>query len=211
MATTPEVSYKRIVEAYSSLGDIDGIQSPAYDVSTLPAQWLSRVKVPGRELPDDELWQVDEAELMTLEDYDEIVTEGFGPWLQRILPGAAPGEHRGVQQVRKDHPRCACTLPGEGDRPFTPAVGTIPYEYFCGGRSMKTFLIDLFRHADKVQAAMDAALPVLIENLRGVIRGLRPHGRMGRGLALGQRVHIPASVGTLRLSILQGDGGGGIG
>jgi uroporphyrinogen-III decarboxylase len=54
--------------------------------------------------------------------------------------------------------------------PFTPAVATIPYEYFCGGRSMKEFLLDLFRHGDKVQAAMDAALPVLIENMRQVIR-----------------------------------------
>ena len=56
--------------------------------------------------------------------------------------------------------------------PFTPAVATIPYEYFCGGRSMKEFLLDLFRHGDKVQAAMDAALPVLIENMRAAIRGL---------------------------------------
>ncbi len=51
VATTPEVSYQRIIEAYTSLGDIDGIQSPAYDVSTLSIQWLSRVKVPGRDLP----------------------------------------------------------------------------------------------------------------------------------------------------------------
>ncbi len=55
---------------------------------------------------------------------------------------------------------------------MTPAVATIPYEYFCGGRSMKEFLLDLFRHGDKVQAAMDAALPVLIENMRQTIRGL---------------------------------------
>ena len=37
--------------------------------------------VPGRELPADELWQVDEAEIMKLEDYDKIVDQGFGPWL----------------------------------------------------------------------------------------------------------------------------------
>jgi uroporphyrinogen-III decarboxylase len=51
-------------------------------------------------------------------------------------------------------------------------VATIPYEYFCGGRSLKEFLLDLYRNGDKVQAAMDAAVPVLIDNMRRTIKGL---------------------------------------
>jgi hypothetical protein len=176
VATTPEVSYQRIIEAYTGLGDIDGIQSPAYDVSTLPAMWLSRVKVPGRELPDDELWQVDEAELMTLEDYGAIVSEGFGPWLDRYYAERLPGNAEAFARFAKTIPDALALCREKGVVPFTPAVGTIPYEYFCGGRSMKVFLLDLFRHADKVQAAMDAALPVLIEQLRQTIRAF---GLMG--------------------------------
>jgi uroporphyrinogen-III decarboxylase len=41
---------------------------------------------------------------------------------------------------------------------------------------MKEFLLDLFRHPDQVQAAMDAALPVLVEQMREVIRGLNLMG-----------------------------------
>jgi uroporphyrinogen-III decarboxylase len=41
---------------------------------------------------------------------------------------------------------------------------------------MRSFLLDLFRHPDRLQAAMDAALPVLIERTRDVIRNL---GLMG--------------------------------
>ena len=52
---------------------------------------------------------------------------------------------------------------------MAPAVATIPYEYFCGGRSMKEFL-DLFRHADQVHAAMETALPALVEQMRQTIR-----------------------------------------
>ena len=51
VATTPDRAYEIIIEAYSSLGEIEAIQSPAYDVSTLPVMWLSRVKAPGREFP----------------------------------------------------------------------------------------------------------------------------------------------------------------
>ena len=53
--------------------------------------WLARVKVPGRDLPDDELWQMDEPELMKVEDYDAILAEGFGPWLARYYKERLPG------------------------------------------------------------------------------------------------------------------------
>ncbi len=44
IATNPPVSRQTVVDAYTGLGDIDGIQSPAYHVCTLCIQWLSRVK-----------------------------------------------------------------------------------------------------------------------------------------------------------------------
>ena len=47
IATNPAVSRQTVVDAYTGLGDIDGIQSPAYHVCTLSMQWLSKVKVPG--------------------------------------------------------------------------------------------------------------------------------------------------------------------
>ena len=114
IATNPAVSYRTIIDAYTGLGEIDGIQSPAYHVCTLSIQWLSRVKVPGRDLPDDELWQVDEAEIMTLDDYDAIVDEGFGPWLDRYYAERLPGTARGVRRLRADHPRRSGAVPGEG-------------------------------------------------------------------------------------------------
>ena len=176
IATNPVVSRQTVVDAYTGLGDIDGIQSPAYHVCTLSIQWLSKVKVPGRDLPDDELWQVNESEIMKLEDYDAILAEGFAPWLDRYYRERLPGTLEEFASFVATIPGALALCRDRGVVPMTPAVATIPYEYFCGGRSMKEFLLDLFRHGDKVQAAMDEALPVLIENMRGVIRGL---GLMG--------------------------------
>jgi hypothetical protein len=170
IATNPSVSRQTIIDAYQSLGDIDGVQSPAYHVVTLSIQWLSKVKVPGRELTEHELWQVDEAELMKLEDYDAILSEGFAPWLDRYYRERLPGTLETMAEFASTVPVALALCRERGIVPFTPAVATIPYEYFCGGRSMKEFLLDLFRHGDKVQAAMDDALPVLIERMRGVIR-----------------------------------------
>ncbi|MCL5735919.1 MAG: uroporphyrinogen-III decarboxylase [Actinobacteria bacterium] len=172
VASTPEVSYKRIIAAYTGLGDIDGIQSPAYDVSTLGIQWLSRVSVPGRELPDTDLWQVNEGEIMTSDDYDLIIAEGFASWLERYYVERLPGTIEAFNRFVKTVPDALALCQEKGIVPFTPAVTTIPYEYFSGGRSLKLFLLDLFRQGDKVQAAMDAAMPVLIERARQTIRGL---------------------------------------
>lgn len=176
VATDPVVSPQTIIEAYAGLGEIDSIQSPAYHVVTLSIQWLSRVKVPGRDLPEHEMWQVDEMQIMTEEDYDLIVAEGFGPWLERYYRERLPG-------TRETFDTWAQTIPGvlqacreRGIVPLAPLVATIPYEYFCGGRSMKEFLLDLYRRADKVQAAMDSALPVLIDAMRQTIRGLNAVG-----------------------------------
>lgn len=53
-----------------------------YALSTL---WLSKVKVPGIDLPDDELWQMDEREVMTFDDYEKIVETGYGPWVEDFM------------------------------------------------------------------------------------------------------------------------------
>jgi hypothetical protein len=176
MSTDPAISYPTMIAAYTGLGEIDGIQSPTYHVSSLSIQWLSHVKVPGRELADDELWQVDETELMTSEDYDAILSEGFAPWLDRYYAERLPGTTEAFDQWAKTIPEAMAACEAKGIVPMTPAVATIPYEYFCGGRTMKAFLLDLYRNGDKVQEAMDAAAPVLEDRMREVLRALKPMG-----------------------------------
>jgi hypothetical protein len=165
-----------MVEAFAKLGDLDGAQHASYNVHSLSMLWLSKLKIPGRDLPENELWQVQEEELMTIADYDSIVDEGYGPWLEgyfaKHLPDARPAFGAWAQTL----PAAFQAWQEKGIVVFSPVVTTIPYELFCGARSMKEFILDLNRRPDKVQAAMDVAAPVLEEQLRGAIRGF---GLMG--------------------------------
>ena len=52
----------------------------------LTAQWMSHLAVPGKELPEDSLWQVMEAEVMTHEDYDFIIEKGWKKFVNKYLP-----------------------------------------------------------------------------------------------------------------------------
>ena len=83
-----EYCFEVQLDALDRLGYIDGV-----NLSTggrigpiLSALWLSRVAVPGVELPDDTLWQVMEAEVMTLADYDVILEKGWKPFVHDYLP-----------------------------------------------------------------------------------------------------------------------------
>jgi len=89
--TDPQIAYRTMIEVFSGLGELDGIQHANYNVHLLSTIWLSRLKIPGRDLGENDAWQVEEIELMTPEDYDAILDEGFGPWLERYFAERLPG------------------------------------------------------------------------------------------------------------------------
>ncbi len=169
--TDPVVAYKTMVEVFTGLGELDGIQHAGYNVNLLSIIWLSKVKIPGRDLGENDDWQVQESELMTEADYDAIIDEGFGSWVERYYAERLPGVAEGFGGFVQTLPDAFAAWREKGVVVFSPVVTTIPYEYFCGGRSMQKFMLDLHRRPDKVQAAMDASMPFLKEQMRQLIRG----------------------------------------
>jgi uroporphyrinogen-III decarboxylase len=144
----------------------DGINAlPAGRITVaLSALWLSRVAVPGRELPEDGLWQVNEAEVMGLEDYDDVVERGWtaflADYLPRIIDAAELQADR--QWVRDNLAAVIAGFRGRGYVPISYGAISIPFEYLCGGRSMQQFFQDLYRIPDKVELSMDVMLPDLV-------------------------------------------------
>lgn len=180
--TKPEVAYPTIIKAFSGLGDIDGIQHASYSVASLSTMWLSKVRWPGRDLPDNELWQVDEAELMTAGDYDLIARDGYGDWLERFIPRAGLEEEFALY---RDHfvpslPEAFAAWEAVGIPVLAPVMFTIPFETFCGGRSLRQFILDLHRIPDRVEAAIQATMPFVLDAMRHAIRVLGLSGcRLG--------------------------------
>ncbi|MBQ3302259.1 MAG: hypothetical protein IJH04_08990, partial [Eggerthellaceae bacterium] len=64
---------------------IDSIHSPAMCLETLGILWLSKVAVPGKDLPDNEVWQLLEAQRMNEDDYRKIIDRGYLKWLYAYL------------------------------------------------------------------------------------------------------------------------------
>jgi len=99
----PQARVDATLAAMERLGDLDGINAVAAGRITpaLSRMWLSRVAVPGRDLPEDSLWQVDEAEVMTI----SRIT-------RRSSPRAGPPSCAAISPASSTRPSSRRTAPG---------------------------------------------------------------------------------------------------
>ncbi|MBC7252079.1 MAG: hypothetical protein H5T62_17605 [Anaerolineae bacterium] len=170
----PEAALQVTLAAMDRLGGFDGanLAGGGNIAISLTGLWLSHIAVPGRELPPDSLWQVQEAEVMTVEDYDTIINKGWNAFLMEYLPrvvdmaefGAAmawsAANAARIQQLYREHGYVVVC--------DAPIMVNIPFEPLCGGRSMVKFFLDLHRIPDKVEAAMQVILAETLESIEAV-------------------------------------------
>lgn len=159
----PEAAISARLETMKKIGGFDGcLWVGSAPTALQAAAWLSHVRVPGKELPDDSLWQIEEAEVMTIDDYDKIIENGWNnfmmSYLPRVIDMAEFGEQ--ISWNINNGPRLMQLYRDNGyvgilDSGLMPII---PFESFCGGRSMQKFMFDLYRIPDKVEAAMKVSL-----------------------------------------------------
>jgi uroporphyrinogen-III decarboxylase len=124
--------------------------------------------IPGRDLPEDAIAQIDERELFSRDDYDRIASLGWnrfwdehyeqmsGKSLKRL--GAV--QHQLLQRYCREKQVCE-------DRGIPVLLGAAVDSVmmaFSLSRTLTQFTLDLYEVPDKVQAAMDASCDDLILN-----------------------------------------------
>lgn len=166
------------IQATNMIGDVDGVQAPLSSPEGLPTLWLSKIRVPGRELPDDQLWQVLEEELVTQEDYDLILENGFESWYQNFMKTKLDDP---ISRM-KDVVAYGATANARFQEAGYPVVkGTTllsPFEMFCGGRSMEAFLLDdLLEIPEKVEEVFSVVHEFNLTKYENLFRsGAKPYG-----------------------------------
>jgi len=166
----PDARVEVTLQAMDRLGGehgFDGINSlPAGRITAaLSSLWLSRIAVPGRELPDNSLWQVQEAQVINDEDYDTIIDQGWRVFLDSYLPRIIDVKEieENKEWVRNNLASVISQFRDHSYVPISFGATTIPFECLCGGRSMQQFFLDLYRKPDKVKAALDVIQPSLVQ------------------------------------------------
>ena len=144
-ATTDyEMAAQAAVCLMERLETADSIQTPIICPQTLSDLWLSKVSRPGFELPDDELWQVEEAEVVQYDDYQYILDHGYAQFRQEVLANRLKVDFQEINRFARSMPgavRCCA----EAGIPVINSGGNIgtPFEPMCGGRSLENFFVDL--------------------------------------------------------------------
>jgi uroporphyrinogen-III decarboxylase len=157
--TDPDAAFDVALEAMDSLPGLDGSNPLPSGLITpgLTAMWLSKIKVPGIELSDDALWQVEENETMRVEDYDIILNKGWEAFMGEMFSRVQKFDlfERSNAWMMANGPGLAQRYYDRGYALLCCMATSIPFEALCGARSMEKFYFDCYRMPDKVKAALD--------------------------------------------------------
>lgn len=130
------------IKCAEMMGEVDGIQAATSIPFGLPVIWLSRIAVPGEDIPDNELWQVAEAELITQDDYDTILEAGFEPWYQDFMKSKLGDPLTRLAPFGEYNATAIWRFEDAGFPVVKDGSLLTPFEMLCGGRSMEAFLVD---------------------------------------------------------------------
>ncbi|EGO62522.1 uroporphyrinogen decarboxylase family protein [Acetonema longum] len=169
-----KASHRAIFASIRALGDVDGTGGTFAAATMFPLMFYTRIKLPGRELPDDTPWQLDEREMMTVEDYDTILKRGWSTFSRDYLTNRLGIDVDCLSAQLADVPQFMKNFEDAGYLVYTPSASITVNEYLSGGRSFPKFMRDLFKMPDKVEAVLDLILEESLTALRAQIRACKP-------------------------------------
>ncbi len=175
-AVDADVAGAAALATLEKLGDVDAIQFATNLPKLLGMIWLAPVRLPGVDLPEDSLWQLDEQTRIQPEDYDRILEMGWSPWLGEYIGKYLKDEAAANEAIMEAGPRWARECMRRGYVAFNTTNVTVPFEQLSGGRSVKDFMLDLYRMPDKVQAVLDVVMEERMQETRQVVRAVGPYG-----------------------------------
>jgi len=122
--------------------------------------WNSRVLIPGKDLPENSVWQIQERKLVGTEAYDQILSMGYNNFVEQvIMPKIIDPEYRAKYgKYMMDHMPETMGMYIELGIPVLMAGGAataVPFEGLCGMRSMSQFYMDCYKRLDKVKEVSD--------------------------------------------------------
>ncbi|MCR4436030.1 MAG: uroporphyrinogen decarboxylase family protein [Clostridiales bacterium] len=175
LVNRPLWAYEKVIEGIQKLSGVDvyaGLIGSYIQVSG--AMFLTKMKLPGRELPEDALFQYDEVGLMTVEDYDTIIDKGWNAFYSDFVVrrlGYKP------EEFEKSKELLAAMMPKveeAGINLLSGAASGMLFDAVCMGRGMSNFMKDLHRMPDKILEVFDAAMAEMTDDLKKQLDEAKP-------------------------------------
>lgn len=169
--------FKAMLGTFNGLGGFDKLYKPNLFWPMIGGRFCStpvRVLIPGRQLPEDALNQIDERELFTREDYDTLAALGWNAFWDEHYEVMSGG--RTIEQLATSQNRLLDHYIKEVEEyhrqdiyPLFGAYVDSTIMAFSMARTLTQFTMDLYEVPEKVKAAMDASCDDLIQNALDVV------------------------------------------
>ena len=131
---------------------------------------------PGFELDDDASYQFKESCRMEVEDYQDIIDNGWSQWYNRYLcsiqhPPMTSPEQMGQRwmQVGMNAGKVGGFLAQHGVCPIHGTASGLPFDTLSMVRSFGEFICDLYDEPDLIKAAIDRGTPETIGTILGAL------------------------------------------
>ena len=113
--SSPEKNLATMIEAWRLVGEADAINYGSFWPYGLCYDFMSKVAVPGIDLPADEMWQVVETELMIRADYDRLIDMGwpafFNEFMSKKILRGVPQEYLPPKRKSPDAQKALWPMP----------------------------------------------------------------------------------------------------
>lgn len=182
---------KEWMEAYKKTCEIVGYPDVAFPLGPKTVTYIEqmKVKVPGKDLGENELFQFLEEDVMKVEDYDLVIEKGFDAWQTQFVASIQnPPFKPPFLKFKVLKGFIGCGMEAKKNKKFWDSKnipmmfhsGTAPaFDTFCMSRSLGEFVYDLYDEPEKVKEACAKATPAIIKT-----------GIMGVKSAGGNRIAI---------------------
>jgi uroporphyrinogen decarboxylase len=170
----PEWAMDRMIEGAIKI-DADEIRPFEYPYATIMGGG-ARIKVPGKDLPMESYWQIDEVNFMKAEHYDYIIEHGYADYEKKFIDPCYDPDY--PEEVEKFF-RLAGVFEEKLEQTSLPPpmMHTCMLEMgftagpICMGRGFANFLMDMRRFPEKVvkvsRMIRDYSLPFFLEQMKG--------------------------------------------
>lgn len=166
----PEAALVAVLDTLDDLDAAGGLDGSSIAVAgSMPIHQtdlsMAHVNAPGFELADDQLWQVVEREVMTVDDYDFILENGWKAfWDVHMAKVYNPELLRAHGMWFAQHgSTMAARYAERGYAVMASSVTLIPFDAMAGARSMTRFFRDCYRTPEKIREVSDVALDFFVE------------------------------------------------
>lgn len=171
----PEWANEMMVKGALSLGDLDSTWLAGMYPPMMGFIWNSNIKLPGRELPEDSYWQIDEKPLMMVEDYDLILEKGWHHYKNDYVVNRVKFPMFEMQKAGEIGAMTSKLYLDSGMAIVANgASASTPYDALCSGRSIPKFTRDLKKMPDKISAVIDAAMAEITGDLKKQLETMKP-------------------------------------